>query len=174
MKMLIAEQFNMQRRERWEDLSPERWVQLSWRLNVFRKARSRQKLAYAGVDWEVGLNLTPPAPQGVAWDETYARRVAEVLWPRLLSNDLTYLCGKRVQQAFGLPHFASTIGLFFVPSCLKTFAWELRDHDDPRSESEVMCVPHPSGLSRWWNQPGNAEFLDMTITQRYGDLRCSS
>jgi uracil-DNA glycosylase len=70
--------------------------------------------------------------KGSAFPMQEARSAAATL--RLPSGSL--LCGRRVAAAFGL-------------AAAPYFAW--CDVDGRR----VAVIPHPSGVSRWWNDPEN-------------------
>lgn len=72
-----------------------------------------------------------PHGKGSAWEPGLARDRAAAI--RLAPGSI--LCGRRVAQAFGLPRVA-----FFEPD-----------------ERGVVVIPHPSGISRWWNDPQNVD-----------------
>ena len=72
--------------------------------------------------------------KGSAFPMEQARPAAATL--RLPGGSL--LCGRRVAAAFGLAN-------------APYFAW--RDVDGRR----VAVIPHPSGVSRWWNDPANVD-----------------
>lgn len=71
-----------------------------------------------------------PHGKGAAWNARAARDRAATV--RLPPGSL--LCGRRVARAFGR-------------SSQPFFEWV----------GGVAVIPHPSGVSRWWNDPGNYE-----------------
>ena len=89
--------------------------------------------------------------KGDAWDATSAARVADEMQPNLFARRVVFL-GRQVAAAFGFPE---------IPLLTWTEAPEL--------QAEVSVVPHPSGIVRWWNEPGNrvaaGEFLKATFAK---------
>lgn len=73
-----------------------------------------------------------PSGKGSAFPLDEARRAAETL----PLADGSLLCGRRVAQAYGLAR---------VP---------FLEWIDARGR-RVAVIPHPSGVSRWWNDPEN-------------------
>lgn len=67
------------------------------------------------------------------WSAPAARAAAMAIMDEATSGDPFILCGAKVAAAFGLP---------FEP--FKIFGTTRR----------VLVIPHPSGLSRVWNEPG--------------------
>jgi hypothetical protein len=82
------------------------------------------------------VNLLGPEDDGAAWPASRARAAAGILRAALGGRRLLVLCGRRVASAFGVG--------------------ELPFFERARSGSfDVVVVPHPSGRSRWWNDPWN-------------------
>lgn len=109
---------------------------LALRLGAFGP-RSREKLARIGVDGP-GLNLTPPDPQGVLFDAIAAEEFVRENWLNLTSYDTVYLAGRRVTKA--------VLRVVQLPN--------------------LIMIPHPSGLNRFWNDPEAVEILHDHIRQR--------
>jgi len=74
--------------------------------------------------------------------ERYVQLVEEATQP----GDVVWLLGRRVQRAFGLPQ----------EPALTTI--------ERSAGSTMLCLPHPSGLNRWWNDPDHVD--DATIVLR--------
>ena len=85
-----------------------------------------------------------PGPETTGNGSAFPAAEARAAAARIRLADGSLLCGRRVAAAFGLVN-------------APYFAW--RDVDGRR----VAVVPHPSGVSRWWNDPENVararEFL---------------
>lgn len=137
MIYLVGERARARSVDRWERLVEfpgdlDRWIALSLRMGAFRLGDGRAKLASIGLKWDRSLNLLPPHPVAGVWESTQAWRVAQRLLSSWLSEeDEVVMCGGRVAAAFGLGRW-----------------WEIG-----RSESGFTLAPHPSGRSRWWNDP---------------------
>jgi hypothetical protein len=102
---------------------------------------ARDRLTDMGLRWDAALNLLPARPTREAtWDaedRRWATAVADDLYARAEAlRWRVVLCGQRVCQAAGAAFEPLAIGA----------------HRGART----LVVPHPSGLSRWWNDPGNA------------------
>lgn len=95
-------------------------------------------------------NLLPEFPgkdgKGDRWPIVEARSRAAAMLPTLLEFDRVLLLGRHVAEAFG------------VPARRKDFLeWFVLDAE-PRAGEDVTWAavfPHPSGVSHWWNDPGN-------------------
>lgn len=127
----------------------------SWRSPL--DGRSGRRLAeLAGLDgmdvsevFAVG-NLLARFPgkktgEGDAFPLDEARRNALAMLETLLEFDAIVLLGRNVARVFGvheLPYFEWTGGLRLQGYLLPTPA---------------VMIPHPSGVSRWWNRPENVE-----------------
>lgn len=137
-------------------LSDGRWLALSLRLGAFRSNPGRAKLRSVGVDLDApgvdSLNLVPPAPQGVPFDAAKAARVAGLLVRRLGRWNVIYLCGTRVAAAFGVR--GSMAGLV--------------GQGTHSGGTRAVVLPHPSGLSRWWNDPANVRGLRRCLSRNRG------
>jgi hypothetical protein len=147
--VLIGERMNRRtyRPTRWpEVVQTERYWRLQLRFGLFRDGQGRQRLESLGLRWEDGLNLLPPDPQGVPWDAVTAREVAAAWLPRLRGYDVTYLCGGRVLDAFGVDRCGLRLS-------------QLYGRPLDIGGALATCLPHPSGLNRWWNDPRNPERL---------------
>jgi uracil-DNA glycosylase len=66
-------------------------------------------------------------------------RMVEVTIELGLAGRMVVACGRRVAAAGG------------VPACASVLEWI----DGPLFR--VAVLPHPSGVNRWWNEPGNVE-----------------
>ena len=76
--------------------------------------------------------------KGFEFDMASARKNALAAWARFKAGQTVILLGKRVADAFGLktvPYFQGVT----------------------LSEARVYVMPHPSGVSRWWNDPANVK-----------------
>ena len=51
-----------------------------------------------------------------------------------------------------------------VPSGRQVALGRCRDRHDPRSASAISPLPHPSGVSRWLNEPANVAAVDRAMT----------
>jgi hypothetical protein len=175
--MLIGERFNGPRRERWDELcksDPGGWLELAVRLGAFHDARSRSRLASIGITfnvptWAIGsvqgeesssctlssptvdrtMNLLPPAPQKVRWAPTLAGQVAIAWYPHLLDYEVTYLCGRKVASAFGVPVSGPIPSRWGLSSADWGDCFLLQD--DEECDHTLVVLPHPSGLNRFWN-----------------------
>lgn len=144
--VLVGERMNQAtwRPKCWPDVWCRRYWDVMVRLGAFRDSRSRAKLESLGLRWDLAVNFLPPDPQLVPWDAARAREVASAWLPRLQEEfSLVLLAGKRVVDAFG----AELLGTM-AECCGSTV--------DLGGVGGVM-LPHPSGLSRWWNDPANVE-----------------
>jgi hypothetical protein len=101
-----------------------------------------ERLAALGLRWDTAVNLLPPRWQGCEWDAEMAKRNALAFTRTWLEHRLIVLLGRKVQTAFG---YVDT-----DPASL------LIDTGD--SGHDVLLLPHPSGLCRWWNSRTNVEY----------------
>ncbi len=97
--------------------------------------------------WTVRINLLPNWPgkashgNGSRWPTKTARSHARVLvMNRWLDGRSVILLGRRVAAAFG------------IKSDRAWFVWE-----EGVIGLRFAVAPHPSGASRWWNDPRNVE-----------------
>lgn len=121
---------------------------------AFVAGPSRTRLQNLGLDLTKvrSLNLCSPG----RWDPNEAcmnaRRLVSLLTNELATCDectITHILamGQRVSFAFGLP---------FEPLEFKSL-WSA-----PKAAVIAISCPHPSGLSRWWNNPDNVfKFKEM-------------
>ena len=77
------------------------------------------------------------------WSVKKAReKVVDILW--MIDRPAMVLCGKKVCEAFHLE--------------FKPFTWQAPlPVDDSRRFPNIVILPHPSGLSRAWNESGAYE-----------------
>lgn len=129
----------------------------------FGRERSAARL------WEIGLrvsreagrpgnvdaiNLIPEWP-GAKWPVDVARGCARqlVFGKKLAGRKRVVLVGRRVARAFGIDDDREWFKWFY----LKT--------------GDVMLfatMPHPSGLNRWWNEPGNLDSAKLFAQELIG------
>lgn len=144
--LLIGERANRRARKlrRWD------W-RTALRCGAFRDAVSRERLARIDVRVEAcdSVNLLPPNLQGVPWDRSAAKRVAEAWLPRLEVYNLVFLVGAKVSAAFGLRGRVG--GRFGKMTQL--------------GEASAVVIPHPSGLNRFWNDPGDVRRLRRAVSR---------
>ena len=119
----------------------DRWYRTSLSIGCFCRGPSKGKLRSIGLSWDASLNLTLPAPQGVAFDMNQARTVAAHLL-RETACELLLLCGQKVADAVcGNPK----LPLFVATPVKLPFESHVR---------WIARIPHPSGLNRWWQGDG--------------------
>lgn len=133
MILLIGESAN--RRPTWqEDMAwllcdkDEYRVDFLLSLGAFANGCRYSEL---GITWDASLNLLPP---GAEWDKPTAVRTAQAVM-RYIQPSFAILAGRRVCGAFGLAR-----------SRLPTLS----------QDGSLLCLPHPSGRSRCWNDPETA------------------
>jgi hypothetical protein len=78
--------------------------------------------------------------------ERYVRLVEESAEPL----DAVVLLGRRVQRAFGLER----------QEALSTIVRS--------SGTTILCLPHPSGLNRWWNDPAHVREATEALRALWG------
>ena len=127
----------------WPDVACGRYWRVMTRLGAFRDGRSGEKLRSMGLTWDLAVNLLPPDPQSVPWNAEGAAAVARAWLPRLKGYDLVLLVGRRVVDAFGVELLGS-----FTECC---------GSEVDLGRVTGFVVPHPSGLSRFWNDAWNVE-----------------
>lgn len=148
-RLLVAERFNQRHIDpgifKRNRPGTKRYFRFMLRLGAFRKGGNRRYVE-AGLAYEQCMNLCPPAPQVDAWDSRLAREVSIELVHLIRSRidpfarvDQVVCAGRRVANAMGLAH---------VP---------LLSYHEGDDGIKWYALPHPSGLSRWWNYPGNVE-----------------
>lgn len=88
-----------------------------------------------------------PGKRARKWPPVEARQAALAMLQKgvLDERELIVLFGRRVAAAFGLPETTP----WFQPTAL----------EDPTIQ--VVCCPHPSGASRWWNAPENMKQAEL-------------
>lgn len=133
MKILIGERANSN--FGWKG----RWnLDISANIEAFCEGPSRDRLEKYGLRWDKALNLLPPGRTRWGKKEVLeARHMAQMImerWP----DSMLILAGQRVCSAFSVA---------YLP---------LKFDVTPMGPS-VLCIPHPSGLNRWWNDPQNVE-----------------
>ena len=80
--------------------------------------------------------------KGSAFPLKEARIAAVALAPNLSGREVIF-AGRRVAEAFG----------FFEEYMVRKALWDF----------SASTIPHPSGVNRWWNDPGNAESVGMFL-----------
>lgn len=83
--------------------------------------------------------------------ERYVRLVEESAEP----GDAIVLLGRKVSSAFGLDD---------VPPLGRVVRGS-------GAGPVLLCLPHPSGLNRWWNDPGNVESAETSLRELWGTYR---
>ncbi len=112
---------------------------------AFESGPSAARLRSLGLRWDAARNLLPPAPSGTAaWSRADASTAAARIARDYPDGATLVLCGRRVAEAFGLAA---------EPPLTRRVIWDLGGHPG----LDVLLLPHPSGLSRWWNDPENFE-----------------
>lgn len=81
------------------------------------------------------------------WSAPASREAARKLITEVRDGDRLVLCGARVSKAFGYA---------FEPISVHGAA-DLRAAGGAGAHYRVLVIPHPSGLSRLWNEPGMVE-----------------
>lgn len=127
-----------------EDPSSERAVlQFHRRRRAFSWGSSRKRLMDLGLRWDLPVNLLGSSPTCGAWSADAAKTVAEALARHLAASfDTVVLLGVRVEAAF-----AGTLG------------------------GKAVCLPHPSGRSRVWNDTGSAARFRSAVDAMYAGAR---
>lgn len=99
-----------------------------------------------GVDAEKVVNLLPPHNRPGVWDQRFARECVTALVPWLRENaEGVILLGRRVINVFTSGgEFCSVTEVGPVPA---------------------LCLPHPSGRSRFLNEPANRERVQAAIRE---------
>lgn len=165
--LTIGERFNQATFRPAQSQDVPRLCQLLRRFGVYRLGKSRMKLSLIGVEVTDGMNLTLPDPQGVPFNARLASRVAAQVVKYVRDQtpdwqfDALYLCGRRVQTAFGLEHAKDFADFWMRPNGGLVYGQRSRD-----TVCGVLCVPHPSGLNHWWNDDVNIE-LGLDLTTRF-------
>lgn len=145
--ILVGERANTAR-ARGDYSDPARWADVCLRAGAFRDDQSQKRLRAIGAEWHGSLNLLPPGRAAESpWEPAYAKVVASVV-EKAVPRGRLLLCGRRVQSAFGVawsPPYGYLVG------------------------RRYLCLPHPSGLSRFWND-ASAVLECEIMTQRGVDL----
>jgi hypothetical protein len=102
---------------------------------------------YDGLDAAFDLRNLNPAPQpkrergkGDVFDVMLAKRSWQVMESMMTPGRLVICAGRSVASIAGVGKLA-----WFEHS------WELNAH----GAFEITVIPHPSGISHWWNDPQN-------------------
>lgn len=121
-----------------------------------------------GREWRevlLGANLLDyypgSAPGGSAFPAREARAAARMMMrtcPWVEEGRLVLLAGKRVAGAFGIP---ASLCAYFAEHDLGTWS----EHGVYRRIG-VVVIPHPSGRSRWWNDPANSRRASRWMRRR--------
>lgn len=109
--------------------------------------------------WE-GYNRTGDSSSGSRFDEGEASVTARVLADRLAGGRRLLCWGAPVLRAF-------SVEVDFEPC-----HWTLREVPglDNAYDCPVAYIPHPSGLNRWWNEPGNADRAGQFLRDLVADV----
>lgn len=140
--LLVGERFNLGGR-RWP--SAERlmvrdcasWLERSRAMGCYteeRNPRGREKLQRAGLRWDDALNLLPPAACS-EWDA-----------------DLAAWAGYHLEELLGCEEPSWTYHRVLLLGARVARAIELK-YVPLKQLGRYVMVPHPSGLSRAWNDP---------------------
>lgn len=98
------------------------------------------------------------------WDVKKARAAAVEIRGQVRDGEVLVLCGARAAAAFQYPS-----------DPLRTFASEHRvDRLLGEARYEVLVIPHPSGLSRAWNDPTMAPRVREAVTRLRGRVAAHS
>lgn len=91
--------------------------------------------------------------KGDAFPMAAARAAADRMLPDLRDR-LVLLAGRKVAEAFGLQK-------------LEWMEWRVVNVsiEEPEETCEVSVIPHPSGVSTWWNYPENRERARVFLRQ---------
>jgi hypothetical protein len=101
--------------------------------------------------------------RGGAHPNGLARRAAGALWLSLPAEARLVFVGRRVGEAFD-PYFDESpffswerLYITQLPGSVVTERGHgaLQVVSDARVGRDVVLVPHPSGMNRWWNDPKN-------------------
>lgn len=163
--LVIGERFNIDYNRRWDEMARGdedarvRWLRTSRIMGAWCEGPGREKLRSIGLNLDYSpavdsMNLLPPGRQDVKWDGALARRLVGTLVEVMLGS--TYakygsswdyagvvVCGRNCARAFR--RFVDDELQELLPDGIRC---ERRVNAMP-----VMRVPHPSGLSRFWNEP---------------------
>lgn len=157
--LLVGERMNAARWRPWRDESPERGYALRLRLGCFRTGAGRERLLSMGLQWHAGINLLWPSPRLGEWDAGEARAAADMLLPFVVADfTAVVMLGRRVAAAF------RRAGL---EAC--DMQYDVRKSTGTRVGPLWVAFPHPSGRSRWWNEP-DAERHARTCARRVNYL----
>lgn len=137
--LAVGERFNA---PTWRPalLEHEHSFELRVKMGLYNDGHRREFLRELGVDWDDGVNLLWPDPQGAPWCAAEARRVANAISSRVLAYRYVLLFGQHVCAAFGVPWRPCE----FVPASNMGAAMI-------GYRTEFVPLPHPSGLNRLWN-----------------------
>ena len=146
---VVGERCNGHRRPHWDSAPVEAWARFMWTVAAFFDGSSRAKLLSAGIDWHSVkyVNLLPPSPVVGEWD---ACRAAEIAAAMDFSRfDLVFACGVKVCSAAGFTGKLTDSVSEVVPTRLR----------------EIVLMPHPSGLNRFWNDRAAVPRLKVKVTK---------
>jgi len=146
---VVGERCNGRRRSHWDTASIETWAKFTWSVAAFFDGPSRSKLLSIGLDWHSVkcVNLMPPSPVIREWN---ARRASETVNLMGFSEfALVFACGVKVCSAMGfIGKLTDSVGEIV-----------------PARSREIVPLPHPSGLNRFWNNQGAVSRLKNKITE---------
>lgn len=155
--IVLGERANGEETERDATVeSGTEWWRTSLARGAFLDPMSQRKLASVGVDLSRvrSANLVPPSPRVGEWSEEDRRRAADS-WLAALQDQpgATFvICGRRAWE--------STTG---------RRSGEFGD-ETTSGGARLVLVPHPSGLSRWWNDRVNPVALRRRLRLALPDL----
>jgi hypothetical protein len=129
--------------------TPEQWAEWSPRAGCFKSGPGRQRLLDVGLMWDNSMNLCPPFER---WRPAYAKQVADLIVTQNQNQNQYYvLLGRRVQVAFGVDWSARNGQLVTV------------SNSTTNETCGLLCVPHPSGLNRVWNDEWEVALTESMI-----------
>lgn len=178
-RMSVPRDVDLERYDRLTRKSPLEWLKWSRRCGAWTTGCTRRSIAartgarklerigvYLHDDDRVqydALNLLTPARSG-AWDAARARAVGEQL--AVLMVD-----GARVRSGENPvdPGLATSWRYDIMMLCglrvAKAMDWDAPILE-PTEDTRVLVLPHPSGMSRWWNDEAEVE-LGLDTVERF-------
>lgn len=166
--LVVGERNNLSARPQWDAVDAARWLALSKRIDTWVPGSpSWERLRNLGIDLDEcdSLNLTPPAPQGVPFDMAKAMEVAE-----LLIHEESERVDRRVIVACGNRVTIALTGLVNVSLPPYGTTWWVGGTAAVPRRVPVVRIPHPSGLSRVWNDELEVSFLQREMSGLLGRI----
>lgn len=149
-RIVLGERANGEASDR-DGMTVDGWWRSSIARGAFLDATSVKKLRSIGVDLTTtrSANLMPPSKEVGSWEASEA----SLTWLAAIADQpgATWLaCGRRVWE--------TTTG---------RRGGEFGDEVETCG-ARVILIPHPSGLSRWWNDRGNPTRLRRRLAGYFG------